>query len=200
MALTTAVRAKRYNTLAGVNATLLNELLEAASDLAENFCSRAFASAVYAPETYDGLGDAILFLRNMPITDVASVLIRDPDGSEEDIDNAADDQFVYDPDAGILRFDPNCTSDHTAFTLGFQNVDVTYTGGYAAVPDAVQQAVIIIAIGLYSEGSFSGDPGLESEKLGEYQWKRQSKSTTDNQGYLPNGARQLLTPYCVRTN
>jgi len=192
--LVTNARAKQHNLLNQVGTTLLGNLLEAASDWVKLYTRKDFTSAAYT-EKYDGQGTFDMFLNQTPVTDVATVIIDYQDGTTPTtIDNTADDQFLYDGETGELKFHPNSTADITYFPFGFQNITVTYTAGYAALPEAITEAVCQIAAALYGMGSSSQNPAFESEKMGDYAYKLRNDLTKEG-GLLNAVTRQTLNLY-----
>jgi uncharacterized phiE125 gp8 family phage protein len=172
--LASVARAKAHPLLAGADDTYLGYLLDAASEAVEVWCNRVFTSAEFT-EKHDGNGRIALFVRNLPVTDLASIAILDPDGETETIDNSGDDQFVYDAATGRVEFLPTHTATHGSFTRGFQNITVVYTAGYAsnAIPQPVQELVARLAGALWEWGASAGFkvPGADSETLGKYSYK-----------------------------
>lgn len=173
--LTTVARARRNAALAGAETVHLTNLLTSASEMVEDYCNRLFTSTPYATEDQDGSGDNQLWVRNPPITGLTSIYVIDASGDDETI-LAAD--FDWDADTGHVRFDPEADSDFTWFPVGIGNIQITYTGGYAAIPDQVQDAVILVAMQLYGAGAVT-NPTLKSERLGEYSYTRADMATQD---------------------
>lgn len=194
--MTTAARANRHTAAANIGATLLGELLDAATEFIENWCHRTFASTVHA-EVYDGQGDSILIADNLPITDVASVVILWNDDTTTTIDNTGEDEFRYDPQTGIIKFSPNTTADYAYFPKGFQNITLNYTAGFATIPESVQEACIEVALAFYKMGSSDKNPAFESEKLGDYSYKVR-KDAADGGGLLTPTTRQTLAAYKIQ--
>jgi hypothetical protein len=60
--------------------TELTNLLEAASDLIEDYCDRVFASTAYT-EKQDGNGLHFIYAKNPPSVSFTSIIITDPDES-----------------------------------------------------------------------------------------------------------------------
>ena len=167
-------RAKQHNILKNANTTLLGNLLTAASDWIEGYCRRVFTETEHTDEAHDGDGTTGLFLDNFPVSDVASVTIIDSDGTETDIDNTDDDVFRIADDEGYIEFAPSASEDYGHFPGGFRNVKVTYTAGFATIPEPVVQASIYVAIQLYSQGADMTNPGMKSWKMGEASFTRKS--------------------------
>ncbi len=85
--------------------------------------------------------------------------------------------YLWDEDSGRLRY-------AGGFIRGVQNIYVEYTGGYSTVPYDVEQASLMLIASIYF--GTRRDPGLQSEKLGDYAWS--AKSGGDS-----NGSRKELT-------
>lgn len=113
----------------------LNALITNTSAAIENFCNRSFAQAVYT-DTYNGTGKSVLYLREGPITAVASVSVDGvaipPASSATSYGYTFDDSMLY------IRAGGTCER----FNKGVQNVVVSYTAGYVATPQDVNQACI----------------------------------------------------------
>jgi hypothetical protein len=88
-------------------------------------------------------------------------------------------------ETGMVSCNRRIPSDH-------QNVEVRYTSGYAAglVPDDVQQAVCAIALALHNMGL--SDQTMESEKIGDYSYKRATSSPMMMENFLRHAAPSAL--------
>ena len=192
--LVTNARAQRHNLLNQVGTTLCGELLEAASDWVKLYTGKDFTSTVYA-ETYDGQGTSVMFLNQIPVTDIASVVIDDQDGtSTTTLDNTDDDVFLYDGETGEVRFHPNASEDYAYFPSGFRNIVVNYTAGYAAIPEAINEAICQVAMALYRMGSSAQNPAFQSEKMGDYSYTLR-KDADEGGGLLSKSTMQTLCFY-----
>lgn len=112
------------------NDAVLSKLITNVSAAIESFCNRTFASASYT-ENRNGLGGNRLFLANGPVSAVASVAV---DGQAIPAAVGTGDGFLFDETTVYLR--------GYCFNRGVQNVAVSYTAGFAAVPADVAQACI----------------------------------------------------------
>lgn len=113
------------------NDAVLSALITNVSAAIESYCNRTFASTSYT-ETRNGQGGCRLFLANGPVTAVASVSV---DGvAIPPAPDALSSGYLVDANTVYLR--------GYCFTRGVQNVMVTYTAGFAAVPGDVAQACI----------------------------------------------------------
>lgn len=116
---------------------LINALIPQASAQIENYCNRTFAQASYS-ETRNGNNASSMFLRQVPIVSVASLSV---DGVA--IAASPDPQtfgYVFDEDTIYIR---GCRSGApTRFERGVQNVAISYSAGFSAIPADVAQACI----------------------------------------------------------
>jgi hypothetical protein len=131
-ALTTLANVKDWLKITDGSAdATINRMITAFSNAVANYLNRDLAAQSYT-ETYNGGGNATLMLRNYPVTAVASVNV---DGAPI----AAQPAFGQDG----YSFSQNAVRlVGSVFNLGFQNVQVTYTAGYTAIPPDIEQAVI----------------------------------------------------------
>ena len=73
--------------------------------------------------------------------------------------------YLWDEDSGRLTYSGG-------FRQGTQNIYVEYTGGFTTIPYDVEQACLILIASKYF--GTRRDPGLQSEKLGDYAWAAKS--------------------------
>ena len=173
---------------ATISLVYLAALIEAASNLAINYCKRDILSATFTDEEYDGERTKSLVLREFPIISLTSVKTVESDGTESTCLGA---QFRINHELGEIKPIPDCTCDYCYFPAGFQNLKVTYVAGYAAVPEDVQEAVAQIIEWLYSNASAASN--VESWKLMDAAAKY--KLELAGTPLLPATVRALLGPY-----
>jgi hypothetical protein len=154
--------------------TSFNQTISAVSDDTETFSlARPYGSSF-------GYTDA-LFLSELPVTDVASVVLNG-------ITLVADTDYAVDLDTGVLRR-LNGWWDQWGLT---NNVVVTYSHGYSPVPDDVKSVCLSAAARLY-QGSLT-PANVRSESVGGYY----SVSYGDNAGAaLTDGEMAVLESYRV---
>ena len=186
--LITVNRAKQVPGLADVNSTYLGNLISAASNMVENHCRRIFTAANYTNELHDGTGMQFFYLKAYPVTTLTSITITDSANSSETI---AGTSFDFNADNGKVQFKTGINAAYGYFPFGTQNIAVTYTAGYSTIPDAVQEAVAQVVMGLYAPGAAS-NLGLQSERLGEYSFAR---ATGAAQVVVTPIVEALLEPY-----
>lgn len=126
-------------------------------------------------QKYNGTGSNVLCPDNRPITAVASLAI---DGIAVSASiNCSDAGYVFDKYGIYLRSHRFCE--------GVMNVDVTYSAGYAVVPDDIKQAVIEIVAEKYQRRL---RVGISSKTIGQ-------ESIAFSQNDLTPHARIVLNQY-----
>jgi len=187
MSLCTTTYAKRAADLSGLNTQHLQDLLDAATGLIENYCDRTFASTAYT-DTQDGTGAQWIYADNPSIISFTQVIIESPDGTTETV---ASTNFRYEAKSGKIWFKDTSTSTLGFFPIGFKNIQLDYTGGFATIPAAVQQACLQVARAMYAQQGGGQNAAFETEKMGEHSMKRVSA----DQDPLTSGVRALLEQY-----
>jgi hypothetical protein len=137
------------------------EIIVAVSKLAEQFCRRTFSREVNRVETHSGGDYSVLFLRLTPVESIASITH----------DGQTVSAFMFDPTSGkVQRGDGRGHIDFADwFPAGTNNIVITYTGGFARIPDEVK-SVVKIGVANYVR-ELGRDAGLKSENIGgEYSW------------------------------
>lgn len=150
-------------------------------------------SASYT-ESYDGTGTSQLSLRHYPIISVASLLINtapisaSPDGVQTG--------FVFDAyalsligSAQPLQASPGYYGPPGTFIRGRNNITVTYTAGYAAVPLDLTEACI-----QWAAYNFRGRNwiGITSKHMGT------GETDSFSQKPMPDFVTEALQPYIKR--
>lgn len=190
LTLTTVARARRKAAFAAINSDVISDFLTAAQDWVESYCDRKFDSANYSG-IYNGHGGRTLFLKHRPVTALLSASIEDDAGSVETLDISTD--LEYEAANGAVRFGPNNVSSYNAWPEGFQNITITYTAGYSTIPDAVQEAVILRALVMFSTSGENMNAALVSQQVGEGSKNRVTPYIVD--GWMKD-VYALLGPYC----
>ena len=124
----------------------LTRLISSVSQQARTATGRALdVPAAQRVETRDGDGRCVLLLAEYPVTAIASVTV---DGTAIPVRPSATESGYVIGDAEIGKL----VLVGYSFTRGVQNVIVTYTAGYAAIPQDLEQAVIeLVALGFKDE-------------------------------------------------
>lgn len=126
---------------------LLQALITAASTMFETLCNRSFKS-IADTGLYDGSGGFRQFLPSYPIISVASV---DVDGISVPFAGTSTTATGY-------RLGTNSIiRNGQKFPVGIGNVKVTYTAGYATIPEDLARACIHMVAFMYRGGSRVGE-------------------------------------------
>ena len=206
----TAATSKDMTTLTHVKAmlgittttddTLLDALIDQASDLIRKYCGRIFEQETVT-ETLPGTGTTRLTLERTPIVSVASVKVNNSAIT-------ASEFTIEDPDAGLLlRHDdgtppspaswalPGRLSDGLSLHLRHQsrsnNVEVKYVGGYKMPKDTkpdfprdIEQACVDLVKATYLHRQ--DDPRIRTQKIGD------ASETLVTEAQLPPAAKDIL--------
>lgn len=128
-ALTSLVAVKEYLKIDDTDTSkdaLLEGLINAGSNIIENYCKRSFKEQTYTDEEYDGTGTKNLPLNNFPVSTITSIKI---DGVLIDVT-----EYKTRLSSGIVvRLD-------STWPEGIMNIKVSYTAGYASVPPDIELA------------------------------------------------------------
>jgi hypothetical protein len=112
-----------------LDSTLAATLINSATAFLERECNRTFAAATHTNEYLSGDGTPFLYLKNFPITSIASLTLYDRYSAADVFTLVEDRDFYLEPDNG--RIVAACG----VFDKGTRNYRCTYAGGYAAIPD-----------------------------------------------------------------
>jgi len=168
-----------------LNTQHLQDLLDAATALIENYCDRTFASTEYTA-TQDGTGTQLIYAANPEIISFTQVIVESPDGTTE---TYAATNFRYDAKSGAIKIQDDASL--CIFPEGFKNIQIDYTGGFATIPAAVQQACLQVARALYAQTGGGMNAAMTKERMGEHNYERVSA----DQDPLTSGVRALLEQY-----
>ena len=126
-ALTTLARVKARlpNVSATGYDTLLETLINGATDFLEKVCGRRFKETTYTNELYngytrDGRRKCSILLKNYPVATLSSIAVTNDGTNWTTLDPTA---YQAELDAGIVHFDSELPG-------GYNNVRVTYTAGF----------------------------------------------------------------------
>ena len=183
MPILTATAYKQYATLPS---TLDDARITAAIAAAEAMLLRwtgadAFASTVYVDQAYSGNGSSMLVLHNWPVTAIASIAYV---GCSGDASVLAASAYRADSSLGIvyklgagdrmIYYDSQPfiggITDTSVWRAGPQNYTVSYTAGYATMPDDLVQLCCEMVDWIMAAAG--KDPALQSESIGGYSYSR----------------------------
>ena len=167
-ALVTLAEAKSYLRIDGSSEdTLLETLINGSTHQLETYTGRKLKSRTYTAEDYDGTGTPELILREYPVSSVASVnmdrLRQFGAGTAVSLE-----LLTVSGDEGRLTFTPGYVSSGLGiarFLTGTKVVRITYTAGYATVPDDLKLACLKV-VAIHFAHSREGADGVVSESIG----------------------------------
>jgi hypothetical protein len=189
--------------------TFIDLILGWVSNDIRDYCSRdgtnGFESATRT-EYYSGPDDAIIQLRERPVTSITSVTQTYAGGQSVVLDSST---YRVDADSGLLsRIDVarNRFASYNAtylgqggdfkpsprFEEGFNNFTVVYVAGYATIPGALQKACCLLADMLFN--GRGRDMAVQSETIGQYSYTLADQKRVDDirisllRGYVTGGA------------
>lgn len=160
-------------------------LIDVASEVIAQHTGRDWTTSASTSETLSGDGSRWLFLKRYPASSVASVVVNGT--------TLASTNYTLLPDEGIVvrgdtKDDPRSSC---GWDRGTRNIVVTYTGGYAAVPDPVKRAAILLVKNLSQQTDLGA---FKREKIGDYEYELAGTEVTTF-GRLPTLVEALLAPY-----
>jgi len=120
----------------------LTRLITAASTFIANATGRSFDSVKTANEIRDGSGGVNLYLREGPVVTVQSLYIGTVPIPLQPQDGQPG-YFIVGNSVALYGY---------SFTRGLNNVRVSYTYGYTAIPADVAQAAIELVVSMYRRG------------------------------------------------
>jgi hypothetical protein len=169
--------------------TISSLALEGASGIVRDFCGWQISSFTDAVEQLDSDGGAVLFLPCLQVSDVSSVTVNGVDRygtaylppASSDWDWYADGRLVW------QGFCPQ------TWYPGPRRYTVTYSGGFADVPPAVQMVVLSVTERISAPSAIhqklSNVGGIQSNTT--YSVNTDSNSLTDLE-------KAVLSPYRIR--
>ncbi len=149
---------------------VINAILAPADKWIKEYCQRDFELTSYTSELYDGQGHQNLFLKHYPVIEVTGLEI---DGEAIDLD----DLITY--ENGTLYY-------AAGFPGGHQNISVTYSAGYATLPEDLKLATNMLVKMIYDRRDQEVF-GVEQYSLGYVR----SVLTEE----MPHEVREILSRY-----
>lgn len=180
-----------------------NQSLTLATELIRSYTRQTLTEVVDDEATLEANWRDSLVLPEVPVSDVTEVVVIDADQTETTVDTAD----YYLDNYGILRFVPFSSTATvwpwpSSWWWGRTRVRVTYTHGYATLPEGIRQACLQVAARLYQSATNVGGGVLTAtaETIGGYQHSEQydaaTATTTDvSTGGLTADEMSLLSRY-----
>lgn len=189
-ALTSVADVKELLGITGsIQDNLITRNINYATKIILNYCGvTSFNSTAYV-EYYDGIGGNELVLRNKPVIDMTSVEWRDEAGNNASFELLDTEDFFVDEEAGIIK---------SLIGLGgtYHNWKITYTAGYATIPDDLAEACARMAAFMLENGT--AGTSIKSKQEGQRKVEYFDSSTASGNSSLIEslGLDDILRPYC----
>lgn len=186
-ALTTRDRLIDFLELSNLSATdntVLDMIIDSATDFIEHYCQRRFLETAYTNELYDGTNTDELLLKQYPINSSETFTLQERTTGLNDSNWSTVNSSYYfiDYEDGIIKLPKGSSwryeaiSDGSKFNRLVQGWRVTYTAGFdfdnaATFPSDVGLADLEYAVwrlGALIWNRRRGDPGVSSESIGDY--------------------------------
>ena len=151
-----------YNSRSTTEKAVIDALITAGSEWLERYCRRVFTATNYIDEIHDGTGENCIFVANPPINSLTDIDIV---GTSSTTTYLAT-KFKYESKTGEIQFKRGTDSDCFYFPEDFQNIKITYNGGFSTIPSNVQLLCADYVIELFDQSL--KDELIEKEKLGDY--------------------------------
>lgn len=176
--LVTVADVKRYapNVTGNGLDDLIQDLITNESQFIDTWLNRPVLEGTHT-ERYNGEGSALIPLHHFPITAVSSVKVNDQ----------AWDFATLTTQMGFRFDDRFLIAINAVFPRGYQNIEVTYTGGYtkAAVPQDIKQACIELVTLRIDE----------RKRLGVTSKSLNGENITYSDKDMPESVQARLNPY-----
>ena len=168
---------------------LIENLINRSSARIESHLDRDLKEATVT-EFYDGSDTGTLWVRRFPLTAI-TLLNIDPNRDFLSGTAIQPADVVIDSERGTVRFFPGTKSPRASFAIGVKNVKITYTGGFATVPEDLKDACLILIARSFMRVK-QGAEGIISESIAGY--SASYEGTTRESG-LPLEVQGILTRY-----
>jgi len=166
---------------------LITRKINQATLAIENYCQRRFKSTTYTDEVYNPTQVDQLVLRQRPVTNFASLSIRDS-GLNYDTWETIDSQLYFlDSSAGILDLMFNARGR-------WMRYKVTYTAGYTTIPEDLAEACASLAA-YYFNNADGTDVGVQEKQEGARRLRYANSTLTFKDICKNLGIDEILDAY-----
>lgn len=185
-----------YNNLLANEQAYISSLLTVAEEyLQDRFWHRQIEAATYTDEIHDGTGEPSIFVNNIPLNSITDIDITYTNYNSATVtETYVASKFDINTKTGEIRFKPGSFLSEAGgyFPEGFQNIKITYNGGFSPVPETIKYLIAKFIIHAYDPSALPDT--IEKEKLGEYFY---SKSKELIQSF-PFSDKKLFDSYILR--
>lgn len=174
-ALTTVADVKESLSIASSVTTydnLIIRKINQATRQIEKYCDRRFLLTQYTESEYNGTQTDQLILRQRPIVTFTKLERRDTSLNQADWDTVDTNLYFVDNSAGMLNLMFKASG-------GWSRYRVTYTAGYATIPEDLAEACVSLAC-YYVNNADGSDVGVSRKKEGQRELQYGSGSLNFN--------------------
>jgi len=136
--------------------TKIDALILGAQGAIEKYCNRIFEKAVVVE--YSNGGKNIVHVKRPPINATPAPVIREDASREFGSSSIIDsDDYFFEDGGDSFFFDYNLEK-------GFGSIEISYTGGYTTIPEAIKQVCVEMVVRKLKMGD-TGDIGVTTKTL-----------------------------------
>lgn len=170
-ALCTVDNAKNFIGLTNNNYdTVLEMLINQATDFIEKYCDRRFKETTYTDEVYDGTDDDAIVLKQFPVTTFTELEYNANFNNSASWNTIDSEDYWIDTDTGIV-------TKVNKFVKGKQKYRATYVAGYSTIPYDLQYACLMFVSEAFNKRKAGG---IKTESLGDHSISFESLLMTDS--------------------
>ena len=173
----------------------IEQLINRASDYAEDYCGRKFTQQTITDKLFDGSGVENLFLVPWPVISITSLFIdtgRTFPASTALVEwnpSTGIGQYLLDKEIGEVSL----LDDTFPRLRGV--IKATYTAGYTVVPGPIKQAVLLLVDKWFDEREQSAAGQVEAETIGSYSVKYATTTGGSARDPVLDKVHAILDPY-----
>lgn len=138
--------------------SLLEMLINQATDYIETRADRRFADTVYTEEKYDGTGQNEIVLKQFPVISFTKLEKNNASDNSDSWEEVSGSDYWVDDAEGVV-------TKTTNFSKGKQNYRATYTAGYESIPYDLQFLAMSLISDMYNRRK---NMGVLKETLGDH--------------------------------
>lgn len=168
---------------------LIIRKINQATIMIERYTGRRFKETTYTDEEYDSTGTDQLVLKQRPISAI-TLSSRDTSLNEQDWDTVDSNLIFSDSESGIVRLLFNQTGRWGRYK-------VTYTAGYATIPEDIAEACATLAAFLVQNGT--AGTVVKSKQEGQRKIEYFDSQPSKNNLFEQLGIDEILNSYANLT-
>lgn len=153
----------------------------------ENYCGRRFKETAYTEELYNASNTNQLVLRNRPIIGDITLGVRDTSLNSDDWEDVESDLIYADTSSGVVNLNFRAIGSWGRYR-------VTYTAGYATIPEDLAEACAILA-SYYVLNADTGSVGMSLKREGQREVRYDSQTLSFDKLTQQLGIDEIINSY-----